>query len=173
MDYSEGNMEQNPPGPQYRTQNKRKKSEPVQLELGDFIEQAKCQGEGRPPAERGPSILMTLPKGMDNNGKNAWWEEISLSVVQKGSPPRVLTEPPTECVLIPSINQSLLLKGIQVDRAVLHRKECNGKPAARFYLCDNSKRKILQKPRTRAGYVHLSPIVLPPPLHVAAPGAAS
>ena len=171
MDYFEGNMDPDPPNPHYRTQNKKKRPERVQLKLGEFIEQAKLQGEGRPPVD--PSILMTLPKGMDNNGKNVWWEEISLSVVQKGAPPRVLTEPPTECVLSPSINLSLLRKGIQVDQAVMHRKECNGKPAARFFLCNNSRQKILQKPGTRAGYVHLSPIIIPPPRHTLATPSSS
>ena len=127
--------------------------------LGDFIKLDKLQEGERHPTKDRPSILMTLPKGMDNNGQKAWWEEVSLSVVRKGAPVTAFTNPPPGCDLVPSINDSLLKKGIQVDRVVMDRKECNGNPAARFYFCKDSRKNILQRPKTRAGFVRLTPPV--------------
>ena len=115
MGHSEGNVGQDPPRPQYRTQNERKRPERAQLTLGDYFESAKLQEGKRHPTKDRPSILMTLPKGMDNKGQTRWWEEVSLSMVHKGAPVIAFTNPPPECDLVPSINDSLLKKGIQVD----------------------------------------------------------
>ena len=173
MGYSEGNVGQDPPRPQYRTQNERKRPERAQLTLGDYLESAKLQEGKQHPTKDRPSILMTLPKGMDNKGQTRWWEEVSLSMVRKGAPVIAFTNPPPDCDLVPCINDSLLKKGVQSDRVVMERKECNGNPAARFYLCKDSRKNILQRPKTRAGYVRLRATVLPSPTHGADPGTSA
>ena len=94
----------------------------------------------------------------------------STSVVEKGEKPYTLPNPPDDaCVLVRSVNQTLLQEGITVNQVSLYRRECNG-PAARFMLlpshnsCGHSN-PIYQKPAgTRAGYAMLMPVnLLPPP----------
>ena len=98
-----------------------------------------------------------------------WWEEVLLQVVEKGKKPYTLPNPPDDaCVLVPSVNQTLLQKGITVDQVRLYRRECNG-PAARFMSLPSHNscghdNPIFQKPAsTRVGYVMLMPVNVPPP----------
>ena len=87
-------------------------------------------GEVQPPTIRSPSIQMIAVNGINSAGRNVWWEEVLLQVVEKGKKPYTLPAPPDDaCVLIPSVNQTLLQKGINVDQVSLYRRECKG-PAA-------------------------------------------
>ena len=53
--------------------------------------------------------------------KDVWWEEVLLQVVEKGKKPYTLPNPPDDaCVLVPSVNQTLLQKGITVDQVRLY-----------------------------------------------------
>ena len=98
-----------------------------------------------------------------------WWEEVLLQVVEQGRKPYPLPNPPDDaCVLVPSINQTLLQKGVSVDQVRLYRRECNG-PAARFMLLPSHNscghvNTFFQKPAgTRVGYAMLMPVNIPPP----------
>ena len=157
---------------QYMKNGKRCSSRPS-AQLGDWIfpvtHNRRPQGEGRPPTIQSPSIQMTAVNGINNAGKTVWWEEVLLQVVEKGRKPYTLPTPPDDaCVLMTSVNQTLLQKGINVDQVSFYRRECNG-PAARLVLlpAHNScvhANPILQKPPgTRVGYVFLMPVNVPPP----------
>ena len=76
----------------------------------------------RPPKKKSPpkthsvSILLKAPKGVNNKGRTVWWEEVELWVTSKGREPYPL--PPQkleECVLVPSVNQSLAKQGLIID----------------------------------------------------------
>ena len=52
---------------------------------------------------------MIAVNGINSAGKNIWWEEVLLQVVEKGKKPYTLPNPPDDaCVLVPSVNQTLL-----------------------------------------------------------------
>ena len=98
-----------------------------------------------------------------------WWEEVLLQVVEQGRKPYPLPNPPDDaCMLVPSVNQALLQKGVSVDQVRLYRRECNG-PAARFMLLPSHNscghvNTFFQKPAgTRVGYAMLMPVNIPPP----------
>ena len=78
------------------------------------------------------SIMIKALNNIDNKGQTVWWKAIELWVVGKGVTPYPL---PTcnmdQCVLVPSVNQSLVKKGLTIDQIVLNRHEFNG-PAARL-----------------------------------------
>ena len=83
-----------------------------------------------PPNTQSVSILLKAPKGVNNKGWSVWWEEVEVWVTCKGGKPYPL--PPQkfeECVLVPSVNQSLAKQGLIIDRIVWERREL-GRPAA-------------------------------------------
>ena len=90
-------------------------------------------------------------------------------MAEKGKKPYPLPDPPGEAyVIVPSVNQTLLQKGITVDQVSLYRRECNG-PAARFRSipshnsCGHSNPIMQMRAGTRVGYALLMPVNLPPP----------
>ena len=54
------------------------------------------------PITHSTSILMKAPEGVNNMGRNVWWEEVELWVTSKGREPYFLPPPPgsKECVLV-------------------------------------------------------------------------
>ena len=126
-------------------------------------------GEGQPPTIHSPSIQIIAVNGIDSAGKNVWWEEVLLQVVEKGKKPYPLPDPPGDAyVIVPSVNQTLLQKGITVDQVSLYRRECKG-PAARFRSipshnsCGHANPVMQMRVGTRIGYALLMPVNLPPP----------
>ena len=98
-----------------------------------------------------------------------WWEVVELWVVGKGVNPYPLPmDNMDQCVLVPSVNQSLAKKGLEIDRIVLNRVECNG-PAARLKFqpphrsCKHLNMPFQQSAGTRLGYAVIQPVVEPPP----------
>ena len=86
----------------------------------------------QPPIKQSKSIMIRALNNIDNRGQTVWWEAITLQVVGKGVTPYTLpTRDMGQCVLVPSVNQSLAKKGLTIDQIVLYRQECNG-PAARL-----------------------------------------
>ena len=157
---------------QYMENGKMRSSRPF-ASLMDCVhpvtQQQRPLGEAQPPTIQSPSIQMIAVNGINSAGRNVWWEEVRLQVVEKGRKPYPLPTLPGEaCVLVPSVNQSLLQKGITVDQVSLYRRECNG-PAARFMLvpahnsCGHSNPIFQKRPGTRIGYALLMPVNLPPP----------
>ena len=127
----------------------------------------------RPPKKKSPpkthsiSILMKAPKGVNNMGWNVWWEEVELWVTSKGREPYLL--PPQglkECVLVPSVNQSLAKQGLIIDRVVWERREL-GRPAARLRFfsphksCQHSHVQFQKSAGVRLGYVVMQLVIKP------------
>ena len=71
-----------------------------------------------------------------------------------------------QCVLVPSINQSLAMKGLAIDRIAVYRQECNG-PAARLNFqpphraCKHSFALFQRSAGTRLGYAVMQPVLQP------------
>ena len=72
-----------------------------------------------------------------------------------------------QCVLVPSVNQSLAKKGLSINRIVLNRQECNG-PAAglnfqpQHCVCKHLNIPFQRSAGTRLGYAVIQPVVAPP-----------
>ena len=98
-------------------------------QLSDWISSThdtRPSGEVQPPNLSPPSTQMIAPNGINSRGRMVWWEEVQLQVVGRGKKPYPLPTPPSEaCVLVPSVNQAIIQKGIMVDRVSWSRRECH------------------------------------------------
>ena len=104
---------------------------PTELKQG-YKKMRKTTGNGQPPTTQSMSILIKALNDIDSKGQTVWWEAVELWVVGKGINPYPLpTHNMDQCILVPSVNQSLARKGLSIDQIVLNRQECNG-PAARL-----------------------------------------
>ena len=140
---------------------------PLELKKG-FQEMEKPPGNGQPPTTQSKSILIKASQPIDSKGETVWWEAIELWVVGKGINPYPLPmEDMDQHVLVPSVNQSLAKKGLEIDRIVLHRVECDG-PAARLKFqpphrsCKHLNMPFQRPAGTRLGYAVIQPVVVPP-----------
>ena len=141
---------------------------PSELRLG-FEEMDRWAGKAKPPTTQSMSIMIKAKNNIDNRGQTVRWEAIELWVMGKRVTPYPLpTRDMDQCVLVPSVNQSLAKKGLPIDQIVLNRHEFNG-PAARLNfqpqhcLCRHSYSLFQWSARTRLGYAVLQPVLNPPP----------
>ena len=128
----------------------------------------KTAGNGQPPTTQPKSILIKALNTIDSKGATVWWEAIELWVMGPGIDPYPLPiQTLDQCVLVPSVNQSLAKKGLEIDRIVLNRQECNG-PAARLKfqpqhrMCKHSNIPFQRSAGTRLGYAVIQPVLDPP-----------
>ena len=96
-----------------------------------------------------------------------WWEEVELWVTCKRRDAYLLPPQKTEeCVLIPSVNQSLAKQGLMIDRVVWERREL-GWPAARLRFfsphksCQHSHVQFQKPDGVHLGYVVMQPVIQP------------
>ena len=129
----------------------------------------KTAGKVQPPIKQSKSIMIRALNNIDNRGQTVWWEAITLQVVGKGVTPYTLpTRDMGQCVLVPSVNQSLAKKGLTMDRIVVYRQECNG-PAARLNFhpphraCKHSFMSFQRSAGMRLGYAVMQLVLQPPP----------
>ena len=140
---------------------------PNELKQG-YKKMKKTTGNGQPPTTQSISILIKALNNIDNKGQTVWWEAVELLVVGKGVTPYALpTHNMDQCILVPSINQSLAKKGLFVNRIALNHQECNG-PAARLNfqpqhrMCKHLNIPFQRSAGTRLGYAMIQPVVAPP-----------